>query len=158
MEKVEGRPLSTQEQELICVCVHYARMLMLPKSVGQVYGILFAVEESLCLDDIHNLLKISKGAVSQGLQVLRDLGAVEVQKVEGDRRDYYRPVLSLRTILSGVFQNRLEPDFARGREMIQKLATGEAAESDFLKKRIGSMRAWANRANLPLNLLSKLVR
>jgi hypothetical protein len=49
-----------------------------PKSVGQIYGLLYASPEPLSFSDIVERLEISKGSASQGLQLLRSLGAIKV--------------------------------------------------------------------------------
>ena len=55
-----------------------------PKSVGQIYGLLYASPVPLSFSDIVERLGISKGSASQGLQFLRSLGAIKV--AEGTRR------------------------------------------------------------------------
>ena len=57
-------------------------MLGLPKSIGEIYGLLYVTQEALSLDDLVSRLGISKGSTSQGLKMLRKLGAV--REVEGE--------------------------------------------------------------------------
>jgi hypothetical protein len=52
--------------------------LGIPKSIGQIYGLLYASATPLSFSDIVDRLDISKGSVSQGLQLLRSLGAINV--------------------------------------------------------------------------------
>ncbi|MEM6279416.1 MAG: hypothetical protein AAF733_08065, partial [Verrucomicrobiota bacterium] len=61
------------EEEIIDYFVSFVQMLGLPKSVGQIYGTLFASPEPLVMDDIVERLGISKGSASQGLSLLRSL-------------------------------------------------------------------------------------
>src|SRR5664279_941808 len=92
-----------------------------PKSVGQIYGLLYASPEPLSFSDIVERLDISKGSASQGLQLLRSLGAIRVADEldgrenshfhlhphsgsEASRRIAYAPELSLRRLVSGVLQ------------------------------------------------------
>ena len=49
-----------------------------PKSVGQIFGLLYATPEPLSFSDIVERLEISKGSASQGLQLLRSLGAIKL--------------------------------------------------------------------------------
>ena len=53
-----------------------AKILGLPKSVGEIYGLLFASPKPLTMLDLIDQLGISKGSASQGLRMLRALGAV----------------------------------------------------------------------------------
>ena len=57
-----------------------------PKSVGQIYGLLFASPEPLSFSDIVERLDISKGSASQGLQLLRSLGAINVAQAKQPER------------------------------------------------------------------------
>jgi DNA-binding transcriptional regulator GbsR (MarR family) len=52
---------------------------------------------ALSFDELGERLQISKGSVSQGLKVLRQLGAVKLHYVPGSRRDHYQPELSYET-------------------------------------------------------------
>jgi hypothetical protein len=54
------------------------QVLGVPKSVGQIYGLLYASLEPLSFSDIVERLEISKGSASQGLQLLRSLGAIKL--------------------------------------------------------------------------------
>jgi DNA-binding transcriptional ArsR family regulator len=58
-----------------------------PKSVGQIYGLLFASPEPLSFSDIVERLDISKGSASQGLQLLRSLGAINVAVAKQPERN-----------------------------------------------------------------------
>ena len=53
-----------------------------PKSVGQIYGVLYASPSPLSFSDIVDRLEISKGSASQGLALLRSLGAINEAKSE----------------------------------------------------------------------------
>jgi DNA-binding transcriptional regulator GbsR (MarR family) len=48
------------------------------------------------MEDIINRLDISSGAASQGLKLLRGLGAVKAVYFPGDRRDHFAADLELR--------------------------------------------------------------
>lgn len=70
--------LSAFEHEVVEVFVGLAKVLGLPKSYGEIYGLLFASAQPLSFADIQEKLDLSKGSVSQGLRALRDLGAVRI--------------------------------------------------------------------------------
>ena len=65
------------ELEIISIFVRLADLLNLPKTVGEIYGLLFITESPMCLDDLMKKLKISKGSTSQGLKILRSFGALK---------------------------------------------------------------------------------
>ena len=81
--------LSELEKEVVEIFVRIAGVLSLPRSVGELYGVLFISPEPMCIDDLMLKLKISKGSTSQGLKILRSFGAVNPVYVAGDRRDFY---------------------------------------------------------------------
>ena len=51
------------QREVIALFVNGVRVLGLPKSVGEIYGLLFISPEPLALDVIVSRLEISKGSV-----------------------------------------------------------------------------------------------
>ncbi|MBT5716277.1 MAG: hypothetical protein HOI70_05140, partial [Opitutae bacterium] len=81
--------LSDWELEVIDLFLNAANSVGLPKSFGQIYGLLFCRDQSLSMDEIIRLLAISKGSVSQGLKALRQLGAVSSVYTGGDRKEHF---------------------------------------------------------------------
>ena len=51
-------------------------ILGMPRSVGEIYGLLYFSEAPLSMDQIANKLEMSLGSASQGLKTLRSLKAV----------------------------------------------------------------------------------
>lgn len=64
------------EAEIAAVFADLVMLLGLPKSMGEIYGFIFASSEPPTFADIEHKLGLSKGSVSQGLRALRELGAV----------------------------------------------------------------------------------
>ena len=60
--------MSALESEVVALFVRVADLLNLPRSVGELYGVLYISEEPLCLDDLRLKLRISKGSTSQGAE------------------------------------------------------------------------------------------
>jgi len=83
------------QREFVRECVEFfaevVQLFGVPKSVGQIYGVLYASPLPLSFSDIVGQLEISKGSASQGLQLLRSLGAINVAdprlKSTSDRRE-----------------------------------------------------------------------
>src|SRR5581483_3237514 len=88
---VSGRraELSELEVEAIDLFISFVRLLGLPKSVGELYGLLFVSPVPLSMDALMDRLQMSKGSASQGLKLLRSFGAVRSVYMAGDRRDHY---------------------------------------------------------------------
>jgi len=143
-------PLSPLEQEMIDLFVRIAAILSLPRSVGELYGVLFISPEPLCMDDLMRKLKISKGSTSQGLKILRSFGAVNTVYIPGDRRDFFTAEAGLRKIVAGFVNEQLRPHLENGKERmarIEQLVQEEpSGRREFLIERIERLQGWRQRA------------
>lgn len=155
------RALSELESEVIALFVRMADVLNLPRSVGEIYGILFISSGPLCLDDCRVRLNISKGSTSQGLKILRSFGAIRTVYVPGDRKDYYVAETSLRKIASGFASEQVQPHVASGQERLvrirEQLEEYSGAEKDDLAEKIDLLENWQRRAGKTLPLILKLI-
>jgi hypothetical protein len=83
------------DRQVVDFFVSAADLLGVPKSVAAIYGIVFASPEPLSFADIEARLDISKGSISQGLRVLREVGAlVEASSFEPGARSSKPPANS----------------------------------------------------------------
>lgn len=133
---------------MIDIFVRIAGVLSLPRSVGELYGVLFISPEPMCIDDLMQKLKISKGSTSQGLRILRSFGAVKPVYVPGDRRDFFTAEAALRKIVSGFVNEELRPHLENGKERmarLEQLVVGE--KNEFYRERIDRLKNWQKRAN-----------
>lgn len=73
-----------------------------PKSVGQIYGLLYASPVPLSFSDIVERLEMSKGSASQGLQLLRSLGAINVADAKSQAQSMRSEIPSVRKQSTGV--------------------------------------------------------
>ncbi len=143
--------LSELEQEVIDIFVRTAGVLNLPRSVGELYGLLFISPEPLCINDCMKKLNISKGSTSQGLKILRSFGAVKTVYVPGDRRDYFEAESALRKIVTGFVNEQVRPHLENGKERMARLeslaATPDDDNQEFFSDRIEQLKKWQKRAN-----------
>ena len=86
-------------------CGRLCQLLGQPRSIGQIYGLLYLSPGALSLDDIARLLQISKGSASMGARQLSAWGALRPVWVSGDRRDYLEAVADLRILIRGAYDN-----------------------------------------------------
>ena len=86
---------ATLQRELVVVFSNLAELFGNPRSLGEIYGVLFASEHPLSMEEIIRRLGISKGSASQGLRQLEDLGAVLREKENGGRSHLYAARLRL---------------------------------------------------------------
>ncbi|MCF7863927.1 MAG: hypothetical protein K9L89_03960 [Kiritimatiellales bacterium] len=160
----ETEPLSALgdlEREVIEMFVRMADVLNLPRSVGEIYGLLFVSPMPLCLDDCRIRLNISKGSTSQGLKILRSFGAIRTTYLPDDRKDYYLAETSLRKIASGFASEQIQPHVHNGKEHIARvrelLAQHDGADKAMLQEKIDLLANWQKRAGQTLPLILKLI-
>ena len=166
MNNMDSKPqnngfLSDLEREVVALFVRMADVLNLPRSVGEIYGILFISTEPLCLDDCRIRLNISKGSTSQGLKILRSFGAIRTVYVPGDRKDYYVAETSLRKIASGFASEQIQPHVISGKERIERirelLQAHDGDDKPVIEEKIDLLENWQNRAGRTLPLILKLI-
>ena len=103
--------LSPLDAEFIGIFTRIAAMLGLPKSIGEIYGLLFAVQGALSFDEIAQRTGLSSGSVSYGLRFLRAASAVNLTYVQGDRRDYYLAETELNRLTTGLLREKFQTYF-----------------------------------------------
>lgn len=136
--------------------VSAADLLGVPKSVAAIYGIVFASPVPLSFAEIEARLDISKGSVSQGLRVLREVGALKEVSTDADKTELYEPDMELRRLVGRFLENRVERHLAAGKARIEGLEQGSggypAAEQRVLRQRVKKLSEWhaKTRALLPL--------
>ena len=153
--------LGELEREVIELFIRMADVLNLPRSVGEIYGLLFISSDPLCLDDCRIRLNISKGSTSQGLKILRSFGAIRTVYIPGDRKDYYAAETSLRKIASGFAGEQIRPHVDSGKERIERirelLDEQGSADQETLQEKIDLLENWQKRAGKTLPIILKLI-
>ena len=142
--------LSAWETSMIDVFVRAAGLIGLPRSIGEIYGLLFCTPKALSFDELVERLQISKGSVSQGLKVLRQLGAVKLHYVPGSRRDHYQPELSMKRLVRGFIKDQFEPHLLSGSQRLDNIDAlieeeGDEASRVHALDRLGTLRSWRER-------------
>jgi hypothetical protein len=163
------------EQECVLFFAETVQLFGVPKSVGQIYGVLYASPEPLSFSDIVERLDISKGSASQGLQLLRSLGAIlEADSAvpstsashlngsgsSGTSRVVYAPELSLRQLVTGVLRERIAPMATTGAGRLKRLkvlAEESSADAKFYLGRAKQLETWRKRFTTVLPLLTTLL-
>lgn len=81
------------------------------KIMGQLYGLLYLSPKPLTLDEMAELLSVSKGNVSINIRALERWNMVRQVWVKGDRKDYYEAEVDFWKIIRGVLQEREKKEF-----------------------------------------------
>ena len=155
--EVEDRPSLTEiEAKIIEVFVQITKLLAIPKSVGEIYGLLYCSREPMPVVEITAKLGISKATASYALRFLANINAISVSKEFGNRHDLYTAETSLRKLTFGFLSERVEPFVQERDEDLKTLAglgdalpsgtADEKAERRFLKERVRMLAGWQRNA------------
>lgn len=154
--------LNALQRQVIEYFVDGVRVLGLPRSLGEIYGLLFISPAPLALDDLVQMLGISKGSASQGLRTLKTLGAVREAEGNADRRTYYEPAVDLKRLVGGFIREQVRPHLDSGKSKLRRLqetALGdiEPGDREFYTERIDRLESWMKRGGQVLPMLQKLL-
>jgi DNA-binding transcriptional regulator GbsR (MarR family) len=153
--------LNPVEIELIHLFVQFARALGQPRSVAEIYGLLFASEQPLVMDTLIERLSLSKGSASQGLKYLQDLGAVRTVYVAGDRRTHYEAVAELRKLAGRFLRQQILTHFEGTEGRLDRIASHANELSDEQKRhiteRIDLLRRWDRTGKRVLPFVLKML-
>jgi DNA-binding transcriptional regulator GbsR (MarR family) len=157
-----GGGLTPVRREIVDMCADALQQLGLPRSVGQIFGVIYGSPQPLAFADVVEYLEISNGSASQGLRFLRELGAVRVVADPEGRRELFVPETELRRLLGGVLKQRFREPLEAAAGRLQSLDSGLTAQDEphreFLEQRISSLRTWHRKALRILPLLQTFLR
>ena len=154
--------LSDWETAIIDLFLNAAMSVGLPKSLGQIYGLLFCRDEPLAMDEIMELLSVSKGSASQGLRSLRHLGAVKSQFLSGQRKEHFVAEIRLRKLVSGFLKEQAEPHLEKGKARLSHLqelvdATEDGNSAERGQRRAKILAGWHRQVGKLLPLVKLIV-
>ena len=143
--QVSPPPLSAFQLESVALFIHVFGALSLPRSIGEIYGLLFSTQEPLSLDDVQARLRLSRGSASEGLRWLRSLGAVNQVYLPGIRKEHFTAETSLRKLASGYLRDRIDPHLENGPNRLSGLESSidpASPSAHFEKSRVGQIAGW----------------
>ncbi len=95
--------------ELETLVVHFGEMGSrwgFNRTVGQMLAVIVFSEQPLNADQIAQRLGVSRGNVSMGLKELQSWRLIRVHQIQGDRKDYFKPIGSLWDLAIQVLSER----------------------------------------------------
>ena len=152
------------ELEGIDFFVRLMGMMGMPRSVGEIYGLLYFSDKPLPMDAVASRLGISIGSASQGLKTLRSLKAVRSTYIPGDRRDHYVAESEFRRLLSTFIRDEITPHLDSAKERIDRmekiLASGEIEDLDeeFYEIRIEKLKRLTKASSRLLPAMAGLLK
>jgi DNA-binding transcriptional regulator GbsR (MarR family) len=162
-------PVASRAQKAFQVeCVQQfaslAQVLGLPRSIGQIYGLLFASPQALSFTDIVEQLGISKGSASQGLRALREVGAVLPADMAAERRERFVPEMELRKLIAGFLHGSIQPHLQTGTKRLESFKARhvkelalEGEDGHLILERLGKMQNWHKKGAAVLPFISKFL-
>tara|TARA_B100001057_G_C22410473_1_gene779472 strand:+ start:130 stop:642 length:513 start_codon:yes stop_codon:yes gene_type:complete len=169
MEADENYSLQTEnevskalELESIDFFVRLMSLLGLPRSVGEIYGLLYFNPNPLTMDQVATRLEISIGSASQGLKTLRSLKAVKTSYVQGDRRDHYLAESEFRRLFSTFLNDEILPHLESAKDRIKRMEKEMPEESsedfEFYNIRIEKLKRLTKASGRLLPALARLLK
>ena len=138
--------LTDLEVESIEMFINFLRLLGWPKSVGEIYGLLFVSAQPLAMDDIMARTGMSLGAASQGLKLLREFGAVRTVYTPGARKDHYIASGELSRFATSYIEEELLPRMRTAQERIERMErmmhSMSEADRQLPAERIDRLKYW----------------
>ncbi len=139
-----------------------AKLLGLPKSMGEIYGLMYVSQSPMSLDDLVRRLGISKGSASQGITFLKQLGAVAESQQAGERKMHYQAAVEIKSLIAGFIKSEIRPHLDATQGQISHLRD-EAAnveieeDREFYEERIERLHRWTKRAKTVLPLIQTVM-
>jgi HTH-type transcriptional regulator, glycine betaine synthesis regulator len=128
MSNKENLLQSKSCQHMVESGARLCQLLGLPRSTGEIYGLLFLSPCPLTLDDMVESLGISKASASTGTRHLISWGAVKQVWVAGERRDYFEVVPDFQAVFRKALQDFIKPRLASSEKRLDDLQAVLEAE------------------------------
>lgn len=156
--RAAGRPADVVsfEASLVDFFVESAGVLGVPKSVAIIYGNVFASPQPVSFAEIEARLDLSKGSISQGLRLLREMGAIKEVSTAADKSELFAPDMEMRRLIQRFLEQRLRQQLDAGKTRLMALQRNlpplPKEYSAKLRGRLKQLQAWheKTRALLPL--------
>jgi DNA-binding transcriptional regulator GbsR (MarR family) len=153
--------LTPVEVEVIQLFVQFSRAVGQPRSIAELYGLLFISPRPLTLDDLAERLQLSKGSASQGLKFLRELGAVRPVAVADARRVHYEAVAELRNLAGSFLRQQLAAHLSDSGARLERIsAQAQTLAGDHRKHtlaRVRTLQSWERNGRRVLPFMLKML-
>ena len=150
---------TTPEDSILNLCIKLCSILGLPKSIGLIYGAVFASPKPVEAGQICLKLKISRGSVSQGLRFLKELGAIRSEGLNGNRAEHFVAEDHLRKAIETFVSQKIGPAFEELGEEVARLEKDPSQPlPEDLKEKLETIRRWHSHGKLLLPLVTGFLK
>ncbi len=145
------------EDETIAFWMEIAVTLGFPRSVGEVYGLIFISELPLNADDIVARRGMSRSGAGQTLKLLADIGAIRPTVSTQSRKEHYELQTDLGVLVRLFLNSRVLPRVDElSRRQAALAAQASAAENPHLIARFNKVERWQSKTAPLFALLKSL--
>lgn len=161
--KIPNDPIMSEiTSEGINFFVRFMQLLGMPRSIGEIYGLLYFSEEPMSMENVTNSLGMSVGSASQGLKTLRNMKAIRTTYKIGERKDYYIAESEFRHLFSSFIRDEIVPHLDSAKDRTNRMAALSEDLPDeqktFVQQRIGKLDRMQKAASKILPTLSTLLK
>lgn len=133
-----------------------------PKSIGAIYGIIFASPTPVGFAEIQHSLNISTGSLSQGLKALKTVGAIKaatsadhrlmgiqpLHPASTPRRDFYIPNLEARKLVAAWLDQKLQRHLEAGSRRLRQILLNlpSSRSGTLVASRLDHLKNWHDKA------------
>ncbi|MCX6937227.1 MAG: transcriptional regulator [Verrucomicrobia bacterium] len=143
------------EDETIAFWMEIAVTLGFPRSVGEVYGLIFISELPLNADDIVSKRGMSRSGAGQTLKLLADIGAIRTTLSSHSRKEHYELQTDLGVLVRLFLNSRVLPRVEElARRQTTLAAQASATGNTHLIARFNKVERWQTKT-APLIALVK---
>lgn len=114
--------LSRTRLDMIEAGGRLCQLLGVPRSTGQIYGLLYLSARPLSLDAIAEQLGISKASASTGTRQLMAWRAIRHVWVHGDRRDHFEIEPDLGNLIRSTYHELIKPRLASSHKRMERIS------------------------------------
>lgn len=147
-------PGSELEKEILSFWVQVSDLLNFPRSVGEIFGLIFLSETPLSADDLVERLGISRSGAGQGLKALQEIGAIKPAHQISSRKEHYQMQTDLGVLIKLLLNGRILPkleQLARQKDTLD--AAVRKHGKSHLVQRFDKLERWRGKTTPLLALL-----
>ncbi|MCF7709377.1 MAG: hypothetical protein K9N52_10805 [Verrucomicrobia bacterium] len=128
--KIHAYTLSETRKSMVEACTRICQLLGLPRSTGQIFGLLYLSPTPLSLNDIVEFLGISKASASYGTRRLLSWRAIKTVWKPGDRRDYFEVIDDISGLIKRMLNDFIKPRLGSSGKRVHDMLEGLEEEKD----------------------------
>jgi DNA-binding transcriptional regulator GbsR (MarR family) len=153
--------LSDVQLDIIDICVRASQAVGIPRSIGEIFGLIFTSPKPVNFDDVVRTLGISSGSASHGLRKMCRLGIIRTCYVARDRRDHYTFETSFRSIVLALLEESLLVNVCWADEQIERVRARVGDDENVnqnLASRIDLLSDWSHQVRGAMKLVSEVLK